>query len=238
MLCTSALAATTISSTRVIYPQSEREVTVQISNQGKEPVLLQSWIDDGHADVSPDLMKVPFVLTPPVNRIDSGKSQSVRIRYTGSGLAADRESLLWFNALEVPPKLKGEESKSFLQMAFRTRIKLLFRPAGLQGTPEAAASTLRWKSSGNRLTATNDTPWNINLVDVVGGGQTVTNDTPWNINLVDVETTLDGRRVVTEADTVPPFSHRTFTAKGSQAGTVSSWRSVNDYGAIRQHSPK
>ncbi|MRT47430.1 fimbria/pilus periplasmic chaperone [Raoultella sp. RIT712] len=218
MLCTSALAATTISSTRVIYPQSEREVTVQISNQGKEPVLLQSWIDDGHADVSPDLMKVPFVLTPPVNRIDSGKSQSVRIRYTGSGLAADRESLLWFNALEVPPKLKGEESKSFLQMAFRTRIKLLFRPAGLQGTPEAAASTLRWKSSGNRLTATNDTPWNINLVDV--------------------ETTLDGRRVVTEADTVPPFSHRTFTAKGSQAGTVSSWRSVNDYGAIRQHSPK
>lgn len=103
-------------------------------------------------------------------------------------------------------------------MAFRTRIKLLFRPAGLQGTPEAAASTLRWKSSGNRLTATNDTPWNINLVDV--------------------ETTLDGRRVVTEADTVPPFSHRTFTAKGSQAGTVSSWRSVNDYGAIRQHSPK
>ncbi|WP_426617135.1 fimbrial biogenesis chaperone [Raoultella sp. R2A007] len=212
------MAATTISSTRVIYPQSEREVTVQISNQGKEPVLLQSWIDDGHADVSPDLMKVPFVLTPPVNRIDSGKSQSVRIRYTGSGLAADRESLLWFNALEVPPKLKGEESKSFLQMAFRTRIKLLFRPAGLQGTPEAAASTLRWKSSGNRLTATNDTPWNINLVDV--------------------ETTLDGRRVVTEADTVPPFSHRTFTAKGSQAGTVSSWRSVNDYGAIRQHSPK
>ncbi|WP_174508482.1 molecular chaperone [Klebsiella oxytoca] len=218
ILCTSVLAATTISSTRVIYPQSEREVTVQISNQGKEPVLLQSWIDDGHADVSPDLMKVPFVLTPPVNRIDAGKSQSVRIRYTGSGLAADRESLLWFNALEVPPKLKGEESKSFLQMAFRTRIKLLFRPAGLQGTPEAAASTLRWKSSGNRLTATNDTPWNINLVDV--------------------ETTLDGRRVVTEADTVPPFSHRTFTAKGSQAGKVSSWRSVNDYRAIRQHSPK
>jgi chaperone protein EcpD len=215
VLSAPAWSATVISSTRVIYPQSEREVTVQIGNQGKGPVLLQSWIDDGRADVAPDAMKVPFVLTPPVNRIDPGKSQSVRIRYTGSGLSGDRESLLWFNALEVPPKLQQETGRNRLQMAFRTRIKLFFRPAGLKGTPEEAARNLRWQSSGNRLTATNNTPWHVSLVDV--------------------ETTVNGRKVITEANTVPPFGSRTFTARGSQAGAVVRWRSVNDYGAVRQY---
>ncbi|MBW4204107.1 fimbria/pilus periplasmic chaperone [Enterobacter cloacae subsp. cloacae] len=211
----SAVAATVISSTRVIYPAQDREVTVQISNQGKGPVLLQSWIDDGRADASPDTLQVPFVLTPPVNRIDPAKSQSVRIRYTGRGLPADRESLLWFNALEVPPKLQGSESKNYLQMAFRTRIKLLFRPAGLKGTPDKAAQGLRWQVSGNRITAINDTPWHVSLVDV--------------------ETAQNGRKVVTEADTVPPYGSQTFTVSSASAGTVTAWRSVNDYGAVRQY---
>ncbi|HIF2548603.1 TPA: fimbria/pilus periplasmic chaperone [Salmonella enterica] len=37
-------AAIVINTTRVVYPQNEREVTVRIDNQGKGPVLLQSWI--------------------------------------------------------------------------------------------------------------------------------------------------------------------------------------------------
>lgn len=213
-----AWSSTVISSTRVIYPQTEREVTVQISNQGKEPVLLQSWLDDGRADASPDTLKVPFVLTPPVNRIDPGKSQSVRLRYTGSGLPTDRESLLWFNALEVPPKMQGEAGKNYLQMAFRTRIKLLFRPTGLKGTPEEAARSLRWQSNGNRVTATNNTPWNVSLVDV--------------------ETSHKGKKTVTEADTVPPFGSRTFTVRQNPAGKVTAWSSVNDYGAVRQYPDK
>ena len=210
-----AWSATVISSTRVIYPAQDREVTVQISNQGKGPVLLQSWIDDGRADASPDTLQVPFVLTPPVNRIDPDKSQSVRIRYTGSGLPADRESLLWFNALEVPPKLQEDTGQNYLQMAFRTRIKLLFRPAGLKGTPDDAAKTLRWQSRGNRVTATNDTPWYVSLVDV--------------------ETTLNGKKVVSEANTLPPYGSQSFTVNGKSAGTVTGWRSVNDYGAVRKY---
>lgn len=217
-LSASAWSATVISSTRVIYPQSEREVTVQISNQGKGPVLLQSWIDDGRASASPDTINVPFVLTPPVNRIDPDKSQSVRIRYTGSGLAGDRESLFWFNALEVPPRLQKDAGINHMQMAFRTRIKLFYRPAGLKGTPEDAARSLQWQSLGNKLTAVNNTPWHVSLVDV--------------------ETTVKGRKVVTEANTVPPFGNQTFISKESQAGTVIRWRSVNDYGAIREHPDK
>ncbi|QGY26852.1 fimbria/pilus periplasmic chaperone [Escherichia coli] len=42
----------------------------------------------------------------------------------------DRESVFWFNVLELPPKPDAEKvaNQSLLQLAFRTRIKLFYRP--------------------------------------------------------------------------------------------------------------
>lgn len=191
---------------------------MQISNQGRGPVLLQTWIDSGKIDELPDTIKVPFVLTPPVNRLDPGKSQSIRIRYAGSELPKDRESLLWFNALEIPPKVQERTDSNLLQMAFRSRIKLFFRPENLQGSPEEAAQHLRWQVRGNQLIATNDSPWHVSLVEV--------------------ETSAQGKRFVTEADTVLPYSTRAFTTAPGQAGNVTRWYSVNDYGAIREYTGK
>lgn len=208
-----ASAAIVINNTRVIYPQNEREITVRIDNQGKGPVLLQSWIDDGDARALPDGMHVPFVLTPPVNRIDAGKSQSVRIRYTGRSLPSDRESLFWLNALEIPARQKSVESQNLLQMAFRTRIKLFFRPDGLKGEPETAGRTLRWEADPGQVTAVNDTPWHVSLlsIHVLAGGK------PQTI----------------EGDTVAPFSRRAFTVSGHGRSQVSGWQYINDYGAIQ-----
>lgn len=210
-----ASAAIVINNTRVVYPQNEREVTVRIDNQGKGPVLLQSWIDDGDAQALPEKLQVPFVLTPPVNRIDAGKSQSVRIRYTGHRLPTDRESLFWLNALEIPSHHKSAEPQNTLQMAFRTRIKLFFRPAGLKGEPEDAARALRWESDGGQVTAINDTPWHVSLL---------------NIHL-----RAGGKQQMIEGDTVAPFSRRTFTATGHGHGhgQVTGWQYINDYGAIQ-----
>lgn len=211
-------AAIVISNTRVIYPQKEREVTVRIDNQGKGPVLLQSWVDDGDPKALPETVNVPFVLTPPVNRIDAGKSQSLRIRYTGNNLPADKESLFWLNALEVPARVKESDDRNYLQMAFRTRIKLFFRPTGLKGDPEEAARTLRWENGNGQITAVNDTPWHISLVSV------------------DIQ--ANGKKQNIEADTVSPFSKRSFPATGKGSVSVMGWQYVNDYGAIQDAKVK
>lgn len=95
----------------------------------------------------------------------------------GSALPQDRESLFWFNVLEIPPKSKAKEGESLnqLQLAFRTRIKLFFRPDGLKGTrrcgckPEMVA-----EKEGNTLSlfAQNDSAYNVSISNVklkVGG---------------------------------------------------------------------
>ena len=36
-----------IHGTRVIYPSDAREVTLQVSNNGSKPALVQAWLDEG-----------------------------------------------------------------------------------------------------------------------------------------------------------------------------------------------
>ncbi|WP_043219895.1 fimbrial biogenesis chaperone, partial [Burkholderia gladioli] len=85
-------ASVVIGGTRVIYGAGEPEVTIKLSNEGQSPALVQSWVDAGDTKSEPSTTKVPFVVTPPISRIDPSKSQTLRIVYTGEPLPKDRES--------------------------------------------------------------------------------------------------------------------------------------------------
>ena len=167
------LASVVISGTRVIYPAEAKEVSVKISNGGPSPVLLQSWIDNGDSSAKPAAITVPFVLTPPMNRVEPNKGQTLRISYTGGNLPMDKESVFWLNVLEVPAKSLAKIDENRLQMAFRSRIKLFYRPAGLQGNANDAAKAITWSSQGNRLQATNPTPYYASLVNLSVNGKTL-----------------------------------------------------------------
>ena len=164
-------ASVVISGTRVIYPAGAKEVSVKINNGGPSPVLLQSWIDNGDVNAKPSAIKVPFVLTPPMNRVESGKGQTLRISYTGDALPLDKESVFWLNVLEVPAKSQAKSEENRLQMAFRSRIKLFYRPAGLEGNANEAPKAITWNTQGNRIQATNPTPYYVSLVNISVNGK-------------------------------------------------------------------
>ncbi len=140
-----AIASVVIAGTRIVYNQNDSEVTVKLTNNGKLPGLTKVWIDRGDPNAKPDSIEVPFTIMPPIMRIDPGKSQTLRIMSTGEELPADKESLFYLNVLEVPPKPTGDEaSPNQLQLAFRTRIKLFFRPNGLKGQVTDAPAQVIW----------------------------------------------------------------------------------------------
>ena len=103
-------------------------------------------------------------MSPPINRIEPKKGQTLRISYTGKALPAGRESVFWLNVLEIPAKAKSADN--MLQMAFRTRIKVFFRPSGLRGTPAQAAEQLSWSMSGSQVKAANASQYHVSLVRV------------------------------------------------------------------------
>lgn len=143
---TAARADIVLSGTRVIYKQDDRDITLKMDNRGARPVLTQMWIDDGKDDAQPQNMKVPFMVSPPISRVDAGRGQTIRVSWLEQGqpLPKDRETLFWFNVLEIPAKVQ-ENNANILQLAFRTRIKLFYRPQGLAGSPTEAAKGLKWQ---------------------------------------------------------------------------------------------
>jgi chaperone protein EcpD len=216
-----------ISGTRIIYPQSSKDVIVTLDNRGSRPLLVQAWLDDGRDDVNPQELKLPFVITPPVSRIDPKNGQSLRITYMGKPLPQDRESLFWFNVLEIPPKSKAaEEGKTLnqLQLAFRTRIKFFFRPDGLKGTALQAASGITWteKKDGNtvQLVAHNNSAFNVAISKV---------------------TLKSGQKTFeVEHQSVLPFSEKAMTVKGLSSPTAGSviFETINDNGGSDNHEAK
>jgi chaperone protein EcpD len=184
LLAGSAGASVTVGATRVVYPLENREVTVKLNNDRAEPSLVQVWMDKGNADAKPGEASAPFVLTPPIFRMEANKAQTLRMMYTGDALPQDRESVFWLNVLDVPPKTAKNSDVNSLQFAFRTRVKVFARPKGLPGTPEEAAGKITWKlvpaadKKGYEAQATNPTAYYVSFskIDVVGAGQTYTND--------------------------------------------------------------
>ncbi|MDW4684122.1 fimbrial chaperone [Escherichia coli] len=143
----SAIADIVISGTRVVYKSEQKSVNVRLENKGNNPLLVQSWLDTGDDNAEPGSITVPFTATPPVSRIDAKRGQTIKLMYTASSaLPKDRESVFWFNVLEVPPKPDAAKAanQSLLQLAFRTRIKLFYRPEGLSGISSDAPLALKW----------------------------------------------------------------------------------------------
>jgi chaperone protein EcpD len=157
-----------ISGTRVIYPASAREVTLELTNKGNVPALVQVWMDAGDRRIRPGVESVPFLITPPITRIDAQRGQSLRLTYVGQGLPQDRESVFWLNVLEVPPSAKSTQAgQNLVQLAFRSRIKMFYRPEGLAGNVEHSANHLSWRlirqGEGYALRASNPSLYHVSI---------------------------------------------------------------------------
>ncbi|AZI14081.1 fimbrial biogenesis chaperone [Avibacterium paragallinarum] len=200
-----------ITGTRVVYPSDQPYVNVQLNNVGDVPALMQAWIDMGDPDASPEQINAPFLITPPIARIEGNKGQTLRLTYTGEPLPSDRESIFYLNVMDIPPNPK-DKSKNYLQIALRSRIKLFFRPITLSMPLEAAFQQVKWKIVGKQVVAENPTPYYI---------------TYSNIEL------LQGKNNVTlpRAGMVAPFSQASFNVNHSlkQVKNIN-WTVINDYG--------
>lgn len=198
-MTTAAQAGVVVGGTRLVYDGNKKESSLNIRNPDKIAYLIQSWVDMPD-DVSG---KAPFVITPPLFRLDSGQNNVLRVVRAGGNLPNDKESIFWLNVKSIP---SAEMKDNTLQIAVKTRIKLIFRPSEVKGTPDEAAQHLKWQRSGNNIQVNNPTPFYLTFFSVKVNG-----------------TTLKDTKMVA------PFSSVSFPAPGGAGGSVS-WQIINDFG--------
>jgi len=156
-----------IEGTRIIYKEGARDVTVKLTNTNeKKNALVQVWLDDGNSASTPEDAVSPFIVTPPLAKIPAGRNQSVRITYIGDKMKPDRETVFWFNMLEIPPK---SNEPNVLSFAIRTRIKMFFRPTAIQKTPVTHGDKREWKwkqtDKGLQVEVFNNSPFHLSFFE-------------------------------------------------------------------------
>lgn len=211
-----AHASMEISGTRVIYPGSAGSVTVQTTNRDTVPYLVKVWVDREDTEGAEN-SDVPFVVTPPMSRVEAGDSQALRLARIAPIAAQDRESVFWLNVLAIPPHAPETiAGKNILQFAVRTRIKIFFRPPGLPGSPHDAPAALAWRAFHARgewfLECSNPTPFHVSMAEVA----------------------MDGFDAIGGLMVAPLSSlrMRLGTAPGSDRVFVGTLSTVNDHGAV------
>ncbi|WP_137647255.1 fimbria/pilus periplasmic chaperone [Escherichia albertii] len=161
-----AHAGIVIYGTRIIYPAENKEVMVQLMNQGNRSSLVQAWIDDGDTSLPPEKIQVPFMLTPPVAKVGANSGQQIKIRIMPNRLPTNKESIFYLNILDIPPNSPEDEGKNALKFAMQNRIKLFYRPVGVASVNKETFKKLRVNNSSNGLIIKNGSANWVTISDV------------------------------------------------------------------------
>lgn len=154
-----AMASVQLSKTRIIIDEAVGAGSITAVNSDPKPYVLQSWVEGMQGE-----MDTPFFVTPPLSRLDSGGERAFNIRRIQNTLPTDRESLFWFNMLEVPPK--GQTSENALSFAIQSSLKIIYRPAAIKDIDQSKGDLdfAISKNSGQcALVVKNNSPYIVNF---------------------------------------------------------------------------
>lgn len=200
----SAYAGTQIGATRVIYAEGKKEASISINNKDASPYLIKSWVENSN------IQGTHFMVTPPLFRMDGNQKNVIRIFKANSQLPSDKESLFFLNVTSIPA-MNSDDDRNTLQIAVRTKMKLIYRPKALaKNIPEDFSDKITWTVNGNTLTGKNSSPYYMNLAQISLNGKVIP---------------------MAENNYLPPMSTSTYELPSniSKNGTVE-WSVINDHG--------
>lgn len=187
--------------TRVIYDADKREATLSVKNNaGSNPFLIQSWVDAGG-----EKTRGPFIITPPLFRLNAQQESNLRISYTGSDLPTDRESVFYINVKAIPSTPKN--TKNELKLVVNTRIKLFYRPTKLPGKSFEAPKALTFARNNGHLVIKNASPYHV-VFSSLSIGSTFLKDVAM----------------------IAPLSQMDVVLPPGTSGSSVKWDAINDYG--------
>ncbi|WP_417026734.1 molecular chaperone [Citrobacter sp.] len=211
----STQAGVVVGGTRIIYPANQSEVQIALKNKDNDKrYLVQSWVS------TIDDSKVPFIMTPPIYKLDENRQTLLHVVYTGnkSALPQDRESLFMANIKSVSAIPEELHDKNTLQFAIKTRLKLFYRPVSLkESEAQTAWQSLQFNRNQNQLVVKNPTPFYITFGQLTVAGKVVKaaseQHSPSALTMM-----------------VAPFGEQRFPLPSAVKGDVI-WTAINDFGS-------
>jgi len=166
LLAPSVKAGVVIGGTRLIYNQDSSQAAISVNNPDNKAYLIQSWVNK---DSERDDNDETFLSTPPIFKLEPKSQNSVRIIYTGKALPQDRESVFWLNIKSIPST--NQNAQNQLLITVKSKMKLFYRPTGLEGDSATAYKGLSFSSENNKLRILNPSPYNVSIYKISFDGK-------------------------------------------------------------------
>lgn len=206
-----------INATRLIYPQGEPSISVTLRNtQVDKPWLVRALVS--LAQDTP--VKAPFMVTPPLFRLEAQSTNQVRIAFLNQPLPTDRESVFYFYTTAIPASEKPGELvaasgiKGMVQFGVGNIIKLFYRPTGLTGSSTEAQKNLHFERREHGLEISNPSAYFVSLNNVTVNGESLPLSSP-------------------EQRMLAPYSSHVWAVQKPYGEVL--WTTINDYGGFDAH---
>lgn len=206
-VCFCAQASIVTGGTRFIFDSRADSLAITLKNTDTAPWLVKSTVNktllwSGAVSTQNDN---PFVITPPLFALADGRENTIRIIKVVDNLPADRESLYELLITAIP---SGKMKNNSVQVALRSRYKLIYRPKDLPGQPEQAYQQIQWQWRQDRSLEIN-------------------NATPYYVTLTSVRVNAHPENA---AGVVAPFTRRSVSWCKSASQCNIQWRTLDDVG--------
>lgn len=218
LLSNGVQAGVIVESSRVVFSAADRERSLMLSNGNDYPVVVQTWIDHGAPNGTPETADdIPVMPLPGVFRLEPGEKKNLRLIATQIKQPQDRESLYWFNIYEIPPTdAHLSPGVSALKVAVRLQLKMFYRPVNLKPEADSLAGKMQFS-----VVRTPDAE----VLKVV-------NPTPYYVTFSAAQVNASSGSFPVVIGMLPPFGSKTIEMSSSVTGQSKSitYALINDDG--------
>ncbi|TDB49288.1 molecular chaperone [Photorhabdus khanii subsp. guanajuatensis] len=206
---------------RVIYPESSRNGVIStFSNNSSNNYLIQSMVRELDSKTGlPVAVNAPFLVIPPLAKVNAHSKQVLKILRTGGDFPRDRESAFFLNVRllpsEKPLSVSTENGIGRVKIVMVLMIKMFYRPEGLpkEGVT-GAVKQLRVSVKKDTVTLSNLSPFWITLQTLHVNAFAVPDKDLFKM--------------------VPPFGQQSWSLPMGNVSLGSkvtvSWRAINEFG--------
>lgn len=205
ILPTYSYASIEINKDKFIFIESKNLEIIEIKNNTTNDYFIQSWIS--HYDESNET-ELPFMITPPLFKIEKDENYSLKIFKTDEIEKKDRETLYRINIKRIPLLSNSDENKNLLHISMNSVYNLIYRPVSIEKDAKDAYKRIEFlKNKNNEFIVNNPTPYFITLL---------------NVNSEDVV-------LIEKSKTIPPFKKYN-TKKTIKKDGLIKWKTIDQYG--------
>ncbi|WP_100159380.1 fimbrial biogenesis chaperone [Proteus columbae] len=194
-----------INKDKFIFIESKEQEIIEIKNSTNSDYFIQSWISNYDDNNNAEL---PFMITPPLFKIEKDENYSLKIIKTDEVKQKDRETLYRVNIKRIPLLSDSDEDKNLLHISMNSIYNLIYRPISIEKDAMDAYEKIQFlKNEKNEFVVNNPTPYFITLIKV----------------------NFEGTLFIDQSKTIPPFKKYN-TKKIIKKNGLIKWKTIDQYG--------